>query len=562
MDHIPSVAGVRLDVVSTAIRFPAEPQMTVDAALRLPALRRGAPEVLAGTDQLQRPVRWAHSCEARHVPELLEGDEMLLMTGMGLGGTASDQRAFIRDLVARRVAGLVIELGRVFQEMPAPLVHEARRLHLPLVALHAEVRFVEVTKQLHSAILTRQLAVERRGAELNDQLTAMLVDGAEVPTILGRIAHAIGNPVLLERTGGHVVFHAAHDAVAEELLADWELLRPRVDAGEPLAATALVLATGGRVWGRLVAVPHERPVDGLARAAIERTAPLIALALGRTGEEQLLESRERGNFLHDVMAGRIAPEDIAARAAQLDLPAPDHRLLGLVAARRDDPGERDDRRTPIALRDVRAWLQARGIASLTGTRRAADDIVLLLALPPGMTRSAAVEHAVGALHAAGLDRPPPTLAAGPLADAWAELPDALRAAAETADTMRHGPVRAWHDATVPDVGRLLWGLRDDERLAAFARQRLKPVLDHDRGRDAVLLPTLQSLCDHHWQKAPAARALRIQRQSLYARIGRLHRVLDADLEDPETRLGLDLAVRALRVVDGGAAPLRPPTVAE
>jgi purine catabolism regulator len=500
-------------------------------------------------------VRWAHSCEARHVPELLEGEEILLMTGMGLAGPAVEQRAFVRDLVKRHVAGLVIELGRVFAEMPAPLVSEARRLHLPLIALRQEVRFVEVTKQLHSAILTRQLSVERRGVELHDQLTAMLVDGAGVPSILGSVAHAIGNPVLLERASGAVVFHAAHEAAAEELLADWELMRPRVDAGEPLAATAPVLASGGRVWGRLVAIPHERPIDELARAAIARAASLIALALGRSGEESLLESRERGNFLHDVMAGRIAAQDMAARAGALHLAAasPHHHLLGLVAARRDDPLDRDDRLAPVALRDVRSALQRRGIASLLGTRRATDDIVMLLALPPGMTRGVAVEHAVGALYAAGLDQPTPTVAAGPLVDSWEALPAALRAAAETAETMRHGPPRRWHDAAVPDVERLLWGLRDDERLAAFARQRLAPVLEHDRERAAVLLPTLQSLCEHHWQKAPTARALQIQRQSLYARIGRLHRVLGADLEDPETRLGLDIAVRALRVV-GAEAP--------
>jgi purine catabolism regulator len=115
--------------------------------------------------------------------------------------------------------------------------------------------------------------------------------------------------------------------------------------------------------------------------------------------------------------------------------------------------------------------------------------------------------------------------------------------------MRDGPPRRWHDATVVDVERLLWGLRDDERLAAFARGRLAPVLEHDSLRAAALLPTLQALCEHHWHKARAARALHIQRQSLYARMARLRGVLAADLDDPETRLGLELAVRALRVVD-------------
>jgi purine catabolism regulator len=115
--------------------------------------------------------------------------------------------------------------------------------------------------------------------------------------------------------------------------------------------------------------------------------------------------------------------------------------------------------------------------------------------------------------------------------------------------MRDGPPRRWHDATVADIERLLWGLRGDEQLRTFAQQRLGPVLEHDRHRAAVLMPTLRALCEHHWHKADAARALSIQRQSLYARIDRLRRVLGDDLDAPETRLGLELAVRALGAAD-------------
>jgi purine catabolism regulator len=525
--------------------------MTVDAALRIPALRRGAPEVLAGGDQLHRKVRWAHSCEARHVPGLLEGDELLLMTGMGLVTAAAEQRAFVRDLVARRVAAVVLELGHVFKELPAALVQEARRQKLPLIALHQEVRFVEVTRQLHTAILSRQLMVERRVTELHAALTAMLLDGAGVPSILGVLARAVGNPVLLER-GGEVVFHAANEAHAEDLLAHWELLRGRLDAGEPAAPSATVTAAGGRAWGRLVVVPHERPTDALAWSAVERTAPLIALSLARAGEEQLLESRERGNFLHDVMTGRIDAEDMPGRATQLGLAGRHRRMLAVVAVRRTPAAAaaRDDRRAWGSLRDVREALRASGIAGLLGARPASEDLVMLLVVPPGMQREVAVEHVVAAVRsvtpAAAL-----TIAAGAIVEGWAGVADALCAAAETAETMRDGPPRRWHDATVADVERLLWGLREDDQLTAFARRRLAPVLEHDRRRSAVLMPTLLTLCEHHWHKSEAARALSIQRQSLYARIDRLRRVLDADLEEPETRLGLELAVRALRAAEPG-----------
>ena len=403
--------------------------MTVDAALRLSALRRGAPEVLAGADELHRTVRWAHSCEARHVPGLLEGDELLLMTGMGLVTAAADQRAFVRDLVAHRVAAVVIELGHVFRQLPAALVQEARRQRLPLIALHQEVRFVEVTRQLHTAILSRQLTVERRVTELHAALTAMLLDGAGVPAILGALARAVGNPVLLERRGD-VVFHAAHEAQAEDLLAHWELLRGRLDAGEPVAPSAPVTAAGARPWGRLVAVPHERPTDALAWSAVERTAPLIALSLARAGEEQLLESRERGNFLHDAMTGRIAPEDMAVRATQLGLTGRHRRMLGVVAARRTHAAGavKDERRAWGGLRDVREALRASGIVGLLGTRPVSEDLVMLLVVPTGMQREVAVEHVVDAVRGAGPgDRAPGaalTIAAGAIVEDWADVPAA------------------------------------------------------------------------------------------------------------------------------------------
>ena len=58
--------------------------MTVRDALALPALRRGLPQVLAGTARLDHPVRWAHAAEVRNIAELLKGCELLLSTGMGL----------------------------------------------------------------------------------------------------------------------------------------------------------------------------------------------------------------------------------------------------------------------------------------------------------------------------------------------------------------------------------------------------------------------------------------------------------------------------------------------
>src|SRR4051794_16444589 len=95
---------------ATMAAVESEPvTMTVETALGLQSLRRGAPHVVSGWTGLDNPIRWVHSGEVPGIARLLKGGELLLTTGMGIGADAAGQRRFIEELVARGVAGLVIE---------------------------------------------------------------------------------------------------------------------------------------------------------------------------------------------------------------------------------------------------------------------------------------------------------------------------------------------------------------------------------------------------------------------------------------------------------------------
>src|SRR6202165_3320825 len=100
--------------------------MSVRAALQLPVVQSGKPEVVAGEENLDRPVRWVHAGEVRNMPSLLKGGELLLTTGTGLKTGAVEQRRFIAELAAREVAALAIELGSTFESVPDTLASEAR----------------------------------------------------------------------------------------------------------------------------------------------------------------------------------------------------------------------------------------------------------------------------------------------------------------------------------------------------------------------------------------------------------------------------------------------------
>src|SRR5579871_3821959 len=158
--------------------------ITVAGALRFRPLADGVPEILAGAAGLENPVRWVHSVEAPRVATLLHGGELLLMTGLGLPDDEAGQRRFIASLAERGVAGVVIELGSALTRIPRGLVSEAEARNLPLIALHREVPFVEVTEVLHRELVNQQTIALERGEEAHRRFTELVLEGAGVAEVL------------------------------------------------------------------------------------------------------------------------------------------------------------------------------------------------------------------------------------------------------------------------------------------------------------------------------------------------------------------------------------------
>ena len=99
---------------------------TARELLELPVLRRARPEVLTG--DLDVAVRWVHTSEIFEIGSLLEGGELLLTTGLGLVREPPNRLAeYVKSLAERRVAGLVLELGRPFSLVPEVMVESARK---------------------------------------------------------------------------------------------------------------------------------------------------------------------------------------------------------------------------------------------------------------------------------------------------------------------------------------------------------------------------------------------------------------------------------------------------
>ncbi|MFS7876436.1 PucR family transcriptional regulator [Streptomyces asiaticus] len=548
-----------------------EPQgtITVARALGLPALRRGLPEVVSGQELLDRPVRWVHAGEAPNIAALLKGGELLLTTGLGVGPRPAEQRAFVRRLAERGIAALVVELGARFRTLPGPVVDTARSCGLPLVQLHREVPFVTVTEEIHTEIVNEHYALLRQADVVHRQATEVLLRGGGVPEILRHFAAFAANPVFLETPEGQLLYAAGPGGTAPAGAADplqvWEGLRaPRAaERPEPPAGSVIADIPGGgpgpgAVRARLTVLPVAGPLGPVHRIAAERTADLLAVVLLRARQEEELAARGRGDFLTELAEGRIEASDAPAQARVLGFrPGPGGPLLPVVTRLAEDP-------RPLAgggeswaalAHAVQEELAGVGVPVLLGVRLPEGRVPLLAGLREASERSAVAERIAAALRA-GVERAwpdrtgarPPVVVAG-LAVGWDAAGTELRHVAEAANAACGSPPdRGWYDVRSLDVDLLLWRLREHGDLAAFVDRVIGPLLAHDRTARPPLVPTLETYLRHAGRKAETARALHLNRQTLYDRLARIASLLGSDLEDPQTVLALGVALQARRHV--------------
>jgi purine catabolism regulator len=104
---------------------------------------------------------------------------------------------------------------------------------------------------------------------------------------------------------------------------------------------------------------------------------------------------------------------------------------------------------------------------------------------------------------------------------------------------------------------LLLQIEHNPELAAFHDVILGNLLAHENGRE--LIHTLEVYFTHHGNLSQAAEALFIHRNTLLYRMERIASITGLDLDDPETRLAVQLALHIERMRGSGKVNSSNPT---
>lgn len=509
--------------------------VTVADVLALDEVQAGSPQVLAGADHLDRPVRWVHIAEVPDIAKLLKGGELLLATGIAFPDHDAGLTSYVEELAEAGASGLVVELVRRYSTMPAPLVRAAARVRLPLVALEREARFVAITEAVHAKIMSSQLAdllLEERVHRAFHALAARTAPG-DVVRKMSELAHC---PVVFENIAHRPLAVADHSVPLEELLSGWEDRSRRLDNDHP-GWLAAPVEPRGQPCGRVVML-LDRPRSALHRCVLDSGADALAVAWLVAGPPTSLEHAAQRELLQDIAAGRCqSMNEVYVRSRALGVPLRHQHLAVLCISSTHPfcPGEIVSR----------AITRSKSVG-LTGRIRD-DQVFALVTVPPGDARAPRLA-AIAAEVRGALASAPESVAIGaaflPEQPELGDLPRALAQAEEAAQSvLGSGDGRV---VTVDDIDLrgLLRLLATDPRVQRFASGELRRLWEHDERHGTRLLDILVVYLECGGNKSVAATRSHLSRAAFYNSLERIATIVQRDLEEPEVRTALHVAVLA------------------
>ncbi|MEV0404890.1 PucR family transcriptional regulator ligand-binding domain-containing protein [Actinoallomurus sp. NPDC050550] len=533
---------------TTSVSSPTR-SLTIADVLRLPVLVAGLPEVVSGERHLARQVRWVHVTELLDPASFLEGGELILTTGMPHPEDPTLLRAYVDQLADIGAAGLVIELGRRYQRVPADLVRACRDRDLPLIVLHREVRFIDVTQTVHALILDAQGELLRRAQRIQDVFRDLTLHGAEPGEIVEAAAELTGCPIVLENLIHHAVHCAPAGRPAGQVLTAWPrrshgtATPDRTAQSGPEEWLVTPLEHGGSRWGRLVLLPdeHDRLISPEHVMVLDHAA--TALTLARLAGHMRWERDAHETALRALIEGRHrTATEARTRAESLGLPVAGHRVVALLI-RAGSRTAQDGFGDALAAR-----LAAGGARALVGGLRPGVTGVLIAVARAGAWEPVAERVGRFAREELGTDA---VVAVGPGVADLGQVARSFAEAEQVLEAIRPGASdRPFHVTSDIGLPQLLYALRDDVRIQRYVDRRLGRLIDHDERHGGDLIATLHHYLAEAGNKSAAAKRSGLSRQAFYHRLRMIERLLGHDLESGPQRTELHVAVMALEAMTG------------
>lgn len=546
------------------IMSEVEERITVEDVRKL-ALPLGT-RVVAGDGLLNRPVTWTtviYPEDGAIVKPLQNGEMVLVAPQENNGSRSASDVDVIRWASDMKAAAVVLS-----DAASSTAVAEANAYGMPVLTLPIGSRIRLVEKAVVSLLVDRKGQIERRGTQIYRQLTQISSRNEGMAEIVSAMARLTNKCVVVQDKRLRVLY----SAVQPQFVASWDEVeqflkkfnnvpieiqdRHRVSEIEnPVLMQSLPTPGLARLVSPIIAkdigrgflsiVGLDNTLDDIDTLVAEHGAAACALEMAKAKAISDTEKRLRGTFLDRLLIGDVSQQEAVRQGERFEHDMTETHVAIVLAWQGDKIPS--TRRLETLVNTV---VTAQRISALVWQREREQEILVFHATNPkdpidhsmklAESFSKEVQRQYPGTHVAiGLGQPAQEVSTwrNSYRDAVQALDLAIRLQTDT-------------PLYIGDLGvyQLVLGLSDREKLLAFMNKTLGTLLDYDHKQNADLIKTLEAFFNCHGNLSQTAEMLIVHRNTLLYRMNRINEIAQIDLNRPEIRLALHLAITIRRLL--------------
>lgn len=533
--------------------------------IRKQALPLGT-RVITGDGLLDRPVTWATLVytDDNFSSKTIQADEIIIVV------PPADKKADTRtDVDIMRWAADQKAAAVVMVDALSPTaLAEAKAYGLPVLTLPSSVHPRNAEKDIVSLLVDQQGQIERRGTQIYRQLTQISSRNEGMAELISAMARLTGKAVVIQDKR----FVVTEYTMQPQFVALWDDIEGFLRQGDklpvdfqdrhrvsevdshvlmqslPMPGIARLVApviTKGIGRGYLSIIGNDNDIDDIDLLVAEHGAAACALEMAKLKAVSETEKRLRGTFLDRLLIGDVSQQEAVRQGERFDHDMTAVHMALVMSWRGDDPPS--NRRLETMINSI---LDIQRSKALVWQREREKEVVVFHATDSEDPIDNSLKLANAFAKEINRQYPSSRLAIGlgqPAKDV-----SAWRTSYRDAVQARDLAIRLQTDTPlyIGDLGvyQLILSLSDREKLMDFTNTTLGTLMEYDTRQNADLIKTLEAFFNCHGNLSQTAEMLIVHRNTLLYRMNRINEIAEIDLNRPETRLAIHLALTIRRLL--------------
>lgn len=520
-------------------------------------------EVVAGHNGLNRRVRWVHILEVSEFDRLINGEEMILATGIHFQSSAASPACYLEKLIRLNASCLCLELGYYFHSIPEELIRIANQHDFPLIVFPNDIRFVDITQDLHSILINKHFRMLQNLEALSREFHRLSLEPNGTNKILKMLYYKTHSPIIYlpynDKPSIYPKMTSEKQTELIQFLKDKQTV-PAFKTKElrsarywPFQDQYILLqpvCAMGQTWAHIGMILKQKPTH-YEFLTLDWSSLAIAqdLLRKRYMEERRLHSENV--WVDDLLHNRLDESQIRHHLGA-DYYCLNHKKSFVCLMEWIPHTE-----TKQELLEAQEYLQYDFPIIIRAafeqfhfypliTRSNQKVAIIAFNLKPEISWKSRVSQLLkqvknqsNYLFKAG---------AGQEYTGFSSISQSYKEARQVLDiNARQSDEFTFYEEL--GIFQLILNLKDrDNQLKNYIHQHLGPVIEHDQKKNSHLLYTLKVYLDHHCSKKAAAEHLYIARQSLYYRLEKLQELLGDHFLSTENLLTLQAALKACQLI--------------